>query len=190
VFNGGIDLDYVFSPAAGADCASFVSPAAPGPPDPAAPDGPSPEELAAIAADRAMSMAESPRLEMAPGSIGLTGLDSYFWLATTPRPVSATAEAPGLSVTAEAHPIRYMWRFGDGGERATDHAGRRWTRRRPGNIAHMYETRGRYAVEVEVLWEARWRIGSGGWLPLGYFSNTDSDTHPVREVRSALTRDR
>ena len=123
VFNGGIDLDYVFSPAGGADCASFISPAAQQPSEPGPPDGPSPEQLAAIAADEAMSLAESPQLEMAPGAIGLTGLDSFFWLDHAPRPVVATAEAPGLSVTAEAHPIRYVWRFGDGAERTTDHSG-------------------------------------------------------------------
>jgi PKD domain len=190
VFNGGIDLDYVFSPAGGADCASFISPAASQPSEPGPPIGPSPEQLAAIAADEAMSLAESPELEIAPGSIGLTGLDSYFWLDHEPRPVVATAEAPGLSVTAEAHPIQYVWRFGDGAERRTGHPGRRWTRRRPGNIAHMYETRGRYTVEVEVVWEARWRIGGGAWMPLGYFTNSDSSRYPVREVRSALTRDR
>ena len=190
VFNGGIDLDYVFSPAGGADCASFISPAAPQPSEPGAPNGPSPEQLAAIAADEAMSLAESPQLEMAPGAIGLTGLDSYFWLDGEPRPVVATAEAPGLSVTAEAHPIQYVWRFGDGAERTTAYPGRAWTRRKPGNIAHMYETRGRYTVEVEVVWEARWRIGGGDWMPLGYFTNSDSDRYPVRQVRSALTRDR
>jgi hypothetical protein len=137
-----------------------------------------------------MSLAEAPQLEMAPGSIGLTGLDSYFWLVREPRAVSATAAAPGISVTAEAHPVQYAWRFGDGGKQTTAHPGRRWTRRRAGNIAHMYETRGRYTVEVDVIWEARWRIGAGAWMPLGYFSNSDSDRYPVRQVRSALTRDR
>ncbi|MGH2753924.1 MAG: hypothetical protein ACRDLB_05765 [Actinomycetota bacterium] len=190
VFNGGVDLDYVFSPAGGADCASFIPPAPDTPAQPGTPRGPSPEELAAIASDRAMALAEAPRLEIAPGSVGLTGLESYFWLAREPRPVSATAQAPGISVTAEAYPIRYAWRFGDGGERITGHAGRRWTRRRPGNIAHMYETKGRYRVEVEVVWAARWRIGAGEWIPLGYFSGSDSVPYQVRQVRSALTRKR
>lgn len=129
-----------------------------------------------------------PELEIAPAQLGLTGLDSYFWLAEEPRPISAIAQVPGLEVTAEARPVQYVWDFGDGDERVTDHAGRPWTPTRDGNVAHLYESRGRYDLGVEVIWQARWRIGGGGWQHLGYFSNSDTTSYPVRQMVPVLTR--
>jgi len=151
---------------------------------------PSPYELAWVAADRAMSVAEWPQLEVAPNRVGLTGLRSYFWLDHEPSPVTASASVPGLVVTAEAHPIRYTWNFGEGATRSTTHPGRAWSKRRAGNIAHMYERRGRYQVQVEVLWEARWRMGASAWRHLGYFSNNDARGYPVRQMVAMLSRRR
>ena len=151
---------------------------------------PSPYELAWLAADRAMSVAEWPRLEVAPRRVGLTGLRSYFWLQREPAPVVASASVPGLVVTAEAHPVRYRWDFGDGPVRSTAHPGRAWTKRRPGNIGYTYERRGRYPVSVEVVWQARWRMGAGAWNDLGYFSNSDSRAYSVRQMVAMLTRRR
>ena len=150
----------------------------------------SPYELAWLAADRAMSVAEWPRLEIAPRRVGLTGLRSYFWLQRAPAPVVASASVPGLVVTAQAHPVRYRWHFGEGAWRSTSHPGRAWTKRRPGNVGHTYERRGRYPVRVEVVWQARWRIGTGPWSHLGYFSNMDSRTYSVRQMVAMLTRRR
>lgn len=151
---------------------------------------PSPYELAWIAADRAMSVAEWPQLQIAPSRVGLTGLRSFFSLHHAPAPVVATASIPGLVVSAQAHPIRYVWSFGEGPTRSTSHPGRAWTKRRPGNVGHLYERRGRYDVGVEVLWQASWRMGAGAWQHLGYFSNSDSRTYPVRQMVPILTRRR
>jgi hypothetical protein len=54
----------------------------------------------------------------------------------------------------------------------------------------MYETRARYDVSVEVVWSARWRIGAGAWVPLGFFSNSDSREYPVRQMIAMLVRAR
>ncbi len=151
---------------------------------------PSPYELAWLAADRAMSVAEWPQLEIAPGRLGLTGLRSYFWLQRAPASVTASASVPGLVVTAEAHPVRYTWSFGEGRSRATAHPGRAWSRRRSGDVSHMYERRGRYRVGVTVLWEARWRMGTSAWQHLGYFGNEDTRIYRVRQMVAMLTRAR
>jgi hypothetical protein len=137
-----------------------------------------------------MALAADPELRMSPSAIGLTGLDSYFWLAREPRAIVATADVPGIAVTAEARPIRYSWDFGDGATRSTTHIGRRWTRRRPGNIAHLYETSDTYSVRAAVVWEARWRLGVGAWQPLGYFTTSDSVEYPVRQIVALLVRPR
>ena len=118
--------------------------------------------------------------------MGLTGLESYFWLAQRPRPIRAQASVAGIVVTAEAWPVQYVWTFGDGTDRATNGPGRRWTRKRPGTIAHTYEKDRRYRVLVEVIWEARWRFGAGPWRHLGYFSNSDSRGYRVREILPVL----
>lgn len=150
------------------------------------PPPPSPEQLAQIAADQAVSLAPDPQLRLAPGRVGLTGLDSYFWLADEPQPITARAGVPGISVVAEARPVQFVWNFGDGEDKVTSDSGRPWNPRQAGSIAHMYEIRGRYEVEVEVVWEARWRLGSGAWQSLGYFSNSDAIDYPVRQVVALL----
>jgi hypothetical protein len=129
-----------------------------------------------------------PELEVAPAQVGLTGLDSYFWLSEEPRPISASAQVPGLRVTAEARPVQYVWDFGDGDEEVTDHAGRRWSPELEGNVSHLYESRGRYDLRVEVVWQARWRIGGDEWRHLGYFSNSATTSYPVRQIVPVLTR--
>jgi hypothetical protein len=186
VTQDGFDFDLF----ANSTCGLFAAP----PPlpgrtfDPVAP--PSPEQLAAIASDRAMGLAPRPRLARSPRAVGLTGLRSFFWLGRDLPVVSAQASIPGLVVTAEARPVQYVWTFGDGAHKTTSQPGRPWTRKRPGNIAHLYETKGRYDVSLEVIWQARWQTNGSAWQPLGYFSNSDAVSYPVREMRSMLVRSR
>ena len=152
------------------------------------PAPPSPEQIGRLLADRAIALAPKPELRLAPRRRGLTGLDSYFWLARRPRPIQARARAGAMLVIAEARPVQYVWDFGDGNDRVTRKSGRRWTRKRPGNISHMYEGKGRYELGVEVIWEARWRTTFGGWRPLGYFSTDDSRGYRVREIFPVLEK--
>jgi hypothetical protein len=142
--------------------------------------------LVSQALDRAIALAPAPGLEAAPSGIGLTGLPSYFWLDRVPQPISATASAGGLVVTAQAHPTSYVWDFGDGNDLTTTHAGRAWTRWREGNIEHLYETRGRYDIGVEVVWSASWSLNGGPLQSLGNFSTSDSRRYPVQEVVARL----
>ena len=150
------------------------------------PPPPSPEELAVLAADRAIAAAPRLRWRVAPSDVGLTGLESYFWLTNRPRPISAVARVPGLTVVAEARPVQYVWRFGDGTEEVTTEPGTPWRPGRPGSIGHLYEVRGRYRVVVEAIWEARWRLGGRPWRSLGYFTTTSGRGYAVRQVVSRL----
>ena len=170
---------------------NYCDPAAPAPeaPDKAVasgPRGPSPEELARTAVDRAVALAPSPRLDIAPSRLGLTGLDSYFWLAEPLRPITATAGVPGLTVTARAVPTRYVWNFGDGTDAVTAGPGTEWTRRRPGSISHLYETKGSYVVAVSVIWQASFSVNGGPWSGIGSFTTTDSRRYRVQEVVPVL----
>ncbi|HWC14053.1 MAG TPA: PKD domain-containing protein [Actinomycetota bacterium] len=111
-------------------------------------------------------------------------------MAESPQPITARATAGRFSVVAEARPIQYVWNFGDGSDRVTTDSGRPWTPDRPGSIDHVYEASGRYELMVEVVWEARWRLGSGAWRHLGYFTNSDSRPYRVRSIVSILVRAR
>ncbi|CAN5541086.1 hypothetical protein BH20ACT21_BH20ACT21_10090 [soil metagenome] len=157
-----------------------------GGPKPPAPPPPSPEELAQVAIDQAVAAAAVPELRLAPSAVGLTGLDSFVWLANRPEPIQAVASVPGLTVIAQARPVQYVWDFGDGATAVTSHPGRPWSPQRPGDIAHLYEVRGAYAVGVEVIWSARWRVAGGPWTDLGFFSTSDSQPYPVRQVVTRL----
>lgn len=189
--DGGVDVEFDFAATSIGDCYAFVilrGGLDPREPLPLGPIGPG--DLLPTAFDRVRDLAELPQLEFAPSRVGLTGLTSYFWLAEEPPTVSATAAVPGLSVTAEASPVRYIWRFGDGADLVTAGPGRPWTKHKPGTVGHLYEVKGDYDLTVEVVYEARWRINGGPWEPLGYFSNADSEPYRVQELIAVLTRSR
>jgi hypothetical protein len=138
--------------------------------------------------DRAIALAGEPGLQIAPSRVGLTGLDTYFWIAPAPRPIAAQARVPGVAVTARARPMQYVWTFGDGAHKVTSTPGRPWTPARPGTIAHQYQARSRYTVTVQIVWSATWRIGSGQWRTLGTFSTRARRPFPVREAVAALVK--
>ena len=151
-----------------------------------APPPPSPEEIARIAIDRAVALAPDPDLEVAPARIGLTGLESYFWLAEPPTTITATAGVPGLVVTAQATPVQFVWDFGDGEELVTTSAGTRWSPHSKSGISHLYETKGVYELSVEVIWAASYQVNGGTSTPIGHFSTSDQRRYPVQEMVAVL----
>jgi len=157
-----------------------------GGPNPPVPPPPSPEELAQMAIDQAVAAATIPELRLAPSAVGLTGLDSFVWLANRPESIEAVASVPGLTVIAQARPVQYVWDFGDGATAVTSHPGRPWSPQQPGDIAHLYEVRGAYAVGIEVIWSARWQVAGGPWVDLGFFSTSGSQPYAVRQVVTRL----
>ncbi len=190
------NLSYSVAQPGSTDCPGFVfiapdkAPKAPKAPKPAAGTParpPTPQEIAGRLADKVVKQAGRPQLAVAPGRVGLTGLKSYFWLQSPLHPITAIATVAGFSVTAQAIPYRYDWSFGDGAGLATRDPGRPWSRSHPGTIGHLYETSGHYEVSVAVRWVARWRIGGGPWRPLGYFTTSDDQGYPVRQVVARLT---
>ena len=156
---------------------------APGGRGPRSPQPPGPGRII----DRVIELVAAPELDIAPSEIGLTGLETYVWI-DEPAPVSVSAAAGETTVDARAFPTQYLWDWGDGNDTLTYDSGRSWTPHRPGSIEHIYETRGRYVLSVEVVWEAQWRINGGAWQALGFFSLGDSVDYPVRQVQARLTR--
>jgi hypothetical protein len=148
---------------------------------------PSPEDVARVLADRARALAPSPRIEVAPERVGLTGLESFFWVEP-PSPVRAAAGVGGVTVVAEAHPVQYVWSFGDGSGVVSDSPGvaRQTVDERGAAVTHTYETDGTRVVTVEQIWEARWRSGAGDWQALGFFAETGIRVYRVRAVVAVL----
>jgi hypothetical protein len=188
ITEGAFSLDLL----AGFDCASYAAPDIRDLINRAARPGArvDPQQLAYAALDRSLSLAPRPQLRLAPSGIGLTGLRTFIWLGAQPQTIEATAEVPGVTVTAQAIPTSFAWDFGDGTQHSTRHHGRAWTHKRSGNIGHVYETRGRYRVSATVIYSARWNVNGGAWQPLGYFTTSDSQLYPVRPIESRLARTR
>lgn len=186
---GGVPIDSEFSDSAGGDCSSYARPDDDETSEAGKAPAPSPEVIAEILYDHVVALAPGPMPRSVPARAAMAGLTTYFFV-DPPPPVAATASVPGLTVTAEAHPERYLWDFGDGSTRATNHPGRAWSPTRPGDIAHVYERRGRYAVEVVVVWRARWNVNGGAWTDLGTFETRGEKQLPVRALVAVLTRTR
>jgi hypothetical protein len=98
----------------------------------------------------AIAAAIAARLELFPGRIqaspgasrgGLTGTDSWFWLAPAPRREVLSISLRGERVTVSAEPS-IEWRFGDGAA-LVGGAGRPYAPGPPpaDAIRHLYETR-------------------------------------------------
>jgi hypothetical protein len=154
--------------------------------NPRRPRGPDLSALIASAIDRATSLAPEPELGIAPSRIGLTGLETFVWAADPLAPITATASAGGITVTAEASVTEYRFDFGDGYETISYGPGRPWTEAHDGTVGHTYEIKGYYDITVNAIWTGRWRIGSGPWQPLGYFSTSNSRSYPVQEIVTRL----
>ncbi len=163
----------------------------------------------------AIAAAIAARLDLFPGRIqaspsvnrgGLTGADSWFWLAPAPRREVLSISLRGERVSVSAEPS-IEWRFGDGAA-LVGGAGRPYAPDPPpaDAIRHLYETRclpgdvGRnpyllpgcdargYPLEALVHWaisfEATGPISASGSLP----SRTTSTgvAYPVSEARAFL----
>jgi hypothetical protein len=154
-------------------------------------------------------------LELAPGRIeaspvaargGLTGADSWFWLAPAPRRQVLSISLRGESVSISAEP-GVEWRFGDGAS-LLGGPGRPYAPGPPpaDSVRHLYETRclpgdagrnpyvlascgaGGYAVEALVHWSISF-VASGAVSASGSLPDRTTSTgisYPVSEARGFL----
>ncbi len=163
----------------------------------------------------AIAAAIAARLELVPGRIqtspsvgrgGLTGADSWFWLAPAPTREVLSLSLRGERVSVSAVPS-VEWRFGDGAA-LFGGPGRPYVAGRPlaDSIRHLYETRclpgdtdrnpyvlsscgaRGYALEALVHWtisfEASGPVVASGSLPSRITST--GVAYPVSEARAFL----
>lgn len=155
----------------------------------------------AVLARQAVSRLDLPQLRIGTSPAGTQLVTVPTWLWIDPgswRPRSATAQVPGLTVTATATPSRVVWRTGDGATVTCTGPGTAWT---PGTdpatpsptCGHTYRRSsagmpgGTFLVTATVSWTVAWAGGGQDGTVLG-LSTTSTVTVRVTEVQAVVTR--
>lgn len=148
-----------------------------------APVGPDPRVLAQQVVDsmnlRPVQIGIVP--EDAPDAVGLVGLPTWLWVENPdPQsfgPVTRTASAGGITVTATARVQSVRWLMGDGGVVScagpgTAYEDRYGTAESP-TCGYRYQKQGTYRVQAESSWSVVWSgMGQSGTIPLSLTSST------------------
>lgn len=141
-------------------------------PPPGSGAGPTPREVAQLAIDQmqlsAIDIGIAP--EPGPESIGLVGMPVWMWAKApseqTFGPITATASAGGITITATAKVLHVTWDMGDGTEVVCDTAGTPYKpsygRKDSPDCGHTYkkssahEADDAYAVTATSSWVITW----------------------------------
>ncbi|MEU5958171.1 ATP-binding protein [Streptomyces sp. NPDC047525] len=137
----------------------------------AAAQGPTAEELAQQAISK--MRLDGAKIGSAPpaGSKGLVGMPVWMWTARTPNtwgPISTTAAAGGLSVTATAEVKSITWAMGDGTTETCTKPGspykKSYGKKKSPDCGHTYSKvpkSGTYKVTATSTWEIQWDATNG-----------------------------
>ena len=162
---------------------------------PAQAAAPSPEVLARQAVSRLKLPPLS--LSMSPAGTQLVTVPTWLWIDPAFwRPRSATAQVPGVVVTATASPSRVVWSTGDGTTLTCTGPGTAWT---PGTdpatpsptCGHTYRRSsagmpgGTFPVTATVSWDVVWAGGGQGGTVPG-LSTTSTAAVRVAEVQAVV----
>lgn len=160
-----------------------------------APAGPDPEVLAqqAIASMNLRPISIGIVPEDRPGSVGLVGMPVWLWAASPDAqswgPITRTASASGVTVTATAKVQRVRWQMGDGavvvcGGKGTVYEDRFGKADSP-TCGYTYRKQGTYTVRAESQWSVAWSgMGASGTIPVLL---TDSTTITIGELQVITT---
>ena len=121
-------------------------------------------------------------------AVGLVALPSWFWIdGYDGEPLTGSQTLGGVTVEVEVVPREYRWAFGDGGSLATTSPGQPYPAM--SDVQHVYETAAPAGavLELEVTWDARYRVNGGAWSPLGPVSRRYMQRYPVAQLQSVLT---
>ncbi|RPF28570.1 hypothetical protein [Georgenia muralis] len=164
--------------------------------------GPSPRQVAEMAIDemnlRAITIGIAP--EPGVGSIGLVGMPVWMWAAepgpSTVGPVTASASAGGITVTATARINKIIWDMGDGHTVVCRGAGTAYNagygRAQSPDCGHVYTTSSsgepgeRFTVTANSDWVITWEgAGQTGTIRMGGL--TESVQVAVGEAQVLVT---
>ena len=153
----------------------------------------------AVLARQAVSKLDLPGLRIAMSPVGtqLVAVPTWLWIEQGSwRPRSATAQVPGLSVTATATPSQVVWRTGDGATLTCTGPGTAWTEgtdpATPSpTCGHTYRRssagmpQGSFPVTATVTWNVAWAGGGQGGTVPG-LSTTSTIAVRVAEVQAVV----
>ncbi len=140
----------------------------------------------------------SPQVSFSPAGFQVVRVPTWMWIAPVQwDPVRATAQVPGVSVTATATPTSVQWDLGDGTQVTCAGPGTPW---RPGDnpaaaspdCGHVFlrpsadQPGGAYAVTARVHWRVDW-AGGGQQGVFPDLSSTTTSQVRVDEVHSLVT---
>lgn len=159
--------------------------------DPAeTPDAPAPPPRAPTVGeitDLVRAEVAPPTVGISPDPEGITGMQTRFWYEG-PREASVSLGIRGYSITATMRPTQYCWNSGDpaGGQLCSPEPGSEddWA------ADWVYETKGRYEITAETVWNGTWTFSGYGASASGELATirtTATRDYPVGEVRSRLT---
>jgi hypothetical protein len=126
-----------------------------------------------------------PGCQYSPATTGLTGLATWGWAGPSAT-VTANPTINGYSVQAQAHPIRFIWEWGDGMSDASPGPG---SADDPA-VRHTYRTKADYTISCRVVWAGSYTFTSPGGavqtVDLGTTAMRQDWAYHVVEIRSVL----
>jgi len=160
-----------------------------------APAGPDPAVLAqqAIASMNLRPITIGIVPEDRPGSVGLVGMPVWLWAASPDAqswgPITRSASASGVTVTATAKVQRVRWQMGDGAVVVCGGPGTvyqdRFGKADSPTCGYTYRKQGTYTVRAESQWSVVWSgMGASGTIPVLL---TDSTTITIGELQVITT---
>lgn len=123
--------------------------------------------------------------------IGLVAMPAWFWVDGYNGQTLYGARSIGLIlIEVEITPIGYRWTFGDGADLQTLSLGSAYPEE--SDLQHIYEQSslvagGTYEVELEITFEARYRVNGRLWQPLDPVTQSYVREYPVQQLQSVLT---
>lgn len=160
-----------------------------------APAGPDPAVLAqhAIASMNLRPISIGIVPEDRPGSVGLVGMPVWLWAASPDAqswgPITRSASASGVTVTATAKVQRVRWQMGDGAVVVCAGPGTeyqdRFGKADSPTCGYTYRKQGTYTVRAESQWSVVWSgMGASGTIPVLL---TGSTTITIGELQVITT---
>jgi len=134
-----------------------------------------------------------PAIGISPAPPGLVGLETWYWLAPAPAPVTTEVAIGGRQYRVTQAPASVAWTFGDGAAAVYDAAtgaGAAYPARSP--VSHTYERHSAgYSVTAAVTWSVTWSVDASGarYGPYALGSATSAPSaiaYPVRQAQTEL----
>ena len=126
-------------------------------------------------------------------AVSLIGLPTWLWIADADEhswgPITRTASAGGVTVTATAKVAKVVWDMGDGNTVTCTNKGTEWTAAKgvgdSPTCGYRYNSRGERTITATTFWEVDWSgAGQSGTITFDMSGTRDVN---VVELRAVIT---